>query len=62
MVLQEENDCYVSVSGMKGLWTLEEVISLLQDNKIKFRIVMSTNDSQYQSNVDELPNQVEDRR
>lgn len=30
----------VSVDGKKGLWTLDDVIELLQKNAIKFKIVL----------------------
>lgn len=30
----------VSVNGKKGLWTLEDIINLLRENGIKFKIVL----------------------
>jgi hypothetical protein len=30
---------YIEINGMKGMWTLDEVIKLIQDNNLKVKII-----------------------
>lgn len=39
---KEEGNGYVRVSGLKGIWTLDEVIDLLHQAGLKVRIVMAS--------------------
>jgi len=56
---KQNNDGYVSISGFKGIWTLDEVVKLLQDLDFKVRITMSTKEEDLLISRDESSNLVE---
>lgn len=58
----EENNGYIELNGMKGIWTLNEIIDLLQAHNLRIKVVMSPKDSQHQSRANELSTRGEDRR
>jgi hypothetical protein len=50
----ENNDKYITLNGLKGIFTLQEVIDLLHNNGLKVKIVMSKNGDSYEVNSEDL--------
>jgi len=62
MDLCRKDNGYIKISGFKGLWTLDEVINLLQFCGLKVKISMSTKGDDPLVSGKDSPNLVEDRR
>jgi hypothetical protein len=53
------NNGYIKISGLKGIWTLEEVIELIHSIGFKVKITLSTKEDDRVCGRDESSNLVE---